>query len=182
MEGWSVATTRLRDVDWAGALIDASSWTPNAPWERDRERGLFEILPAQRRAEVFQNVLRDTPDPLRSYHPAASLVFALGDAMPPAIAREVVDRLRRLIDDERVEFADPDHATTPPGRSGGRYHDHAAHNVIKRLADCLPLEMADEIAARFPTTEPPHLYYQSACLAMIDGLTFRRDMHREFAP
>lgn len=184
MEGWITTTTRQRDPEWAEALLAATS-TPDPLGGLHRERGLFELLPRSRRAEIFLRLLRDKPGPLLASHPASSFVSALGDAMTPAIAREVVARTRQVVDDERAEFAKPDRKTTVSSHSGivqdYRYHDHSTYAVIKDRADCLPLEMADEIAAGFVPGPPPRPYYESAYLAMIDRLKFRRDMHREFA-
>jgi hypothetical protein len=185
--GWTDAAIRLRDTEWAEALLEAAPWTADPAGRLDhRKQELFTILPPERREDVFLKLLKADAGPLHPNHPAFGLVNSLGDAMTLTLAREIIAQTRRLIDDERAEFANPEHqAATTGSTSGGvhgdRFHQHAIFSFIQGLAYHLPLEITDEAAQGFPSGDSPRLHYESAYIAMIERLKFRRDMHREFA-
>ena len=183
---WIASAVAHLDIEWAEALLAASTWKPDPHAGLAVERGLFEILPATRKQAIFLTLLRSTPGGLTSEHPAASFVFALKEAMTEPVAREILMRTRQVVDDERAEFARPGRQVVEPNASGiihdRTYHNNTTYWVIQNRAAVLPVSLANVAAEGFDPGDPPHGLYASAYALMIERLQFRRDMHREFSP
>ena len=186
LDAWAVATFTHRDAEWAGALLDERipEWidTGSRP---ELARELCECLPGDRRNAYVAELLRNPRPLLASSHPAAALIGTLDRPVDPAIAREVIARLRLYVEAELGEFRSPKRRAGYGGSGpffDSRYHDHATGAMIESLADLLPFDLADEAADGFDPGDRPHPYYAGSFAAMIERLKFRRDMHREFAP
>ncbi len=183
---WADAAIRSRDVDWAEALLGSSPEESNPRRDPSQDHKLFALLPPDRRDAFLLRVLKADPGPFGAKHPALRFLWMPEIAIGPAPAREILRRLRTLIDKERRDF-DDDAQRAKVRAAGGtffdhKYHDHQVAMTVRALAQSLLPDLADEAAAGVELGEPPRCYYAEAYSQMIDRLRFRRDMHREFAP
>ncbi|MEO6811549.1 MAG: hypothetical protein ABI353_20745, partial [Isosphaeraceae bacterium] len=128
------------------------------------------------------------PEPLRPGHPACELIGMVGETNGVAIegteaAREVIRRVRPILDQERQMLTSRDHqdATAVGKQTRKVYHEYQVRAFLQSLGSTLPPEMADEAAEGVDLGEPPRPFYAEAYAEMLDHLRFRRDMHREFA-
>lgn len=184
-EAWAVSVTD-RDAAWAEALLDATvpSWI-DADSRPAFATSMCNCLPGDRRSALVARLLRSRGPFLASSHPAAGLIDTLDRPIEPTIAREVLARVRGLLDDEREALAGGIRPKAWPSAGGmydPKYHDYDTGQMIEGLADGLPLDLADEAAEGFDPGDEPRPLYAASYAQMLDRLTFRRDMHREFAP
>jgi len=183
---WASSSIRHRDDGWAEALLEASPTLPYPRKDPGLDFLLLAALASDRRDAHLVRRLRSDPGPLRPGHPALGLVRSLKGPVGVEAAREILNHVRPILAEERAEFADPGRREALREWSGHaidpNYHDHQTAGMIADLGGVLPLDLADEAAADRIDDGPPRLYYASAYARTIDQLTFRRDMHREFAP
>ncbi|WZO97046.1 DUF5691 domain-containing protein [Isosphaeraceae bacterium EP7] len=181
---WATSAIRQRDAEWAEALLEAGPGKPSDLGGHSQDQGLLAVLPPDRRDAFLLRRLRAEPGPLRPSHPAFGLVGSLNGPVGVPVAREILGRVRPIVGEQRVRFADPARMATLQKWSGReydpQYHDHPTIALIHALAEVLPFELADEAAGGVGDEEGPRGAYAAAYATMIDRLRFRRDMHREF--
>jgi hypothetical protein len=183
---WTAATVRHRDAEWADALLEAYPLIVSGGSPADAARSLFEILTPHRQNERLLECIRSVPvSPLKRDHPASALLPAMRTPLEPEVGRMLLREVRRLVEDERAEFATAkrrDSLTDGEGEMyDSDYHDQSAYEHIRQLGYRLPLELVDEATSQLDPQGERSLLYSSAQAWMIDRLTFRRDMHREFS-
>jgi Family of unknown function (DUF5691)/SWIM zinc finger len=179
---WTVSALRHRDVTWAEPLLEAVLGKEHPLWNPGHVFRLLALFaPDQREAFLLQRLCADD-GPLKTGHPAFGFVQSLKQTVSATVAREILQRVRPIIEEERAEFAEPRDRV----RMNGQGFDHKYHNLqtwimIDGLSALLPLESVDEDLADLSNDADPPPYYRAAYQAMRDRLRFRRDMHREFA-
>ena len=182
---WATSAIRQTDAEWAEALLEARPGKPSPLGSHSRDQELLAVLPPDRRDLFLLGRLRAQSDPLSPSHPAFEFLGSLIDPVGVPVGREILRRVRPIIEQERARFADPARRAALQKWSGReydpKYHDHRTIAMIQALAGVLPLEVADE-AAKGIFDESPGIAYSAAHATMVDRLRFRRDMHREFAP
>lgn len=182
---WASSAVRLRDLEWADALLVAGSGHPESNHDPAQNRELFAMLPSDRRDALMLRLLDSDPGPLRPGHPACWLLWTIEESISVAVegveaAREVIRRIRPILDQEREAFANPERRKAG-NRVASKYREYPVREFLLSLGSILPPELADEAAAGVDLGEPPRLFYAEAYAEMLDRLRFRRDMHREFA-
>jgi hypothetical protein len=179
---WATAAARSGDPRWATALLaDHPEDVVGA-----RLASLLDIVPPSDRDAYLRERLRSDPGPLRSQHPAFRLLNSIHTPLGIDLAREVLDRVRMLVDAEYDESVGPRQGEGEDFRLASRpafdptRHDPEAFRFMVDLARVIPPALIDEAEQGLPA-ESAGLYYRSAYNQFLDRLRFRHEMHQEFA-
>ncbi|WP_422927756.1 DUF5691 domain-containing protein [Singulisphaera sp. PoT] len=179
---WAAASTRSRNATWALALL------ANPPEDDDTTfplvEGLLSILPTTDRDTFLFDLLRSSTADLGEKHPAFNLLQQCEGELEIGLAREVLHRVRRPVDEELDWLAREDDdgfqdRTRPSPRS--RRLDYELYPFITGLARMLPPSLIEEAEFGFPEVLPSGVYFCTAYREFLDALRFRHEMHEEFA-
>jgi hypothetical protein len=181
---WAEAAIRARDPEWAEALVVHAPWR-ETPTREDFGK-LLEIFPRDRRDAYVIDRLNADDGPLRSKHPAYNLLELIHSPLGLAAGREVLKRIRQVVDAEHAELWKKAGGKSFQLESGPTYnarlHDYQIHHFIENnLGTLLPHELAPEAERGVPRDEFRRTFYGGAYLQFLDRLHFRHEMHQEFA-
>jgi hypothetical protein len=162
--GWSHATQRHVDPDWAEAL--ARRWFSEGDSPHRSSASSFSILeqiPAQRMEALILLALETDQEPLYDGHPAFRLLRSFRTAWTAPLSRTVVRSLRQRI-------------------SQGENRDRGAWELrpsLKEFALRVPPALADEFSAGWPTEAKEWDAWAGLVDNFLSLLQFRHEMLKE---
>ena len=170
------STLRHRSTDWAEPMLAHEPSRKVDSASRIDRNAFFHIFPLERREKVLLERLGSDVMPFGKNSTLVNWLQSL-DFIGRDLARAVLPSIKRILADERDRFGE---RTTEGQVFDYKYHDYQIAGMIHHLGGKIPPDLVEEAEEGVEIDDPPRFFYAKAYREMLDRLSFRREMHREF--